>query len=66
MKIVPNWKNAWRWISMHSMAYAAAVQVTWASLDGAMRDKLPDSLVLYLTLSLLFVGLIGRLVKQKE
>jgi hypothetical protein len=66
MKIVPNWKNAWRWISVHAMAYAAAVQVTWASLDEDMRDKLPDDLVLYLTLALLLLGLIGRVIKQKE
>jgi hypothetical protein len=66
MKLVDNWKSAWRWISVHAMAAAAAVQVTWASIDEAMRDKLPDNLVLYLTLALLFLGLVGRLVKQKD
>jgi transposase len=66
VKLVPDWKNAWRWISMHAMTYAAALQVTWASIDQEMRDKLPDNLVLYLTFSLLFLGIIGRLVKQKD
>lgn len=29
MKLDPNWKQSWRWLSMHAMTLALAVQGAW-------------------------------------
>ena len=65
-RLVPDWKRAWRWLSVQSMSAALAVQITWASLDADMRSTIPRIVVGGLTVGLLVLGLIGRLIKQKD
>lgn len=65
-QLVDEWRNAWRWFSMNCMAGAIAVQVTWASLDAEQRASLPPYSATAVTVALLVMGVIGRMVKQKE
>lgn len=64
MRLVDDWKRAWRWFSMQAMASAGAVQVGWVSLPDDMRRSIPASWVSALTMLLLVAGIAGRLVKQ--
>ena len=65
-RLVPEAKQAWRWLSIQMMALAAAIQTAWASLDDQTKAALPGKLVAYTTIGLLVLGIGGRLLKQKK
>ncbi len=67
--LIPNWRKAWRMISVQAMAAGAAVQAAWAALGDDMKGALgPDALkyVAYLTIALLLIGMGGRVIKQPK
>lgn len=64
ISIVENWRNAWKWISVHAMVLAAAIQGAWLQIPDDMKAALPPHCVQYSTIVLLVVGVIGRFVKQ--
>ena len=64
MKLVADWKDCWRWASVHAMTYAIALQSAWVMLDADMRASLPAGVVQGVTVALLVFGIAGRLVDQ--
>lgn len=64
MKLVPNWKQAWRWSSVHAMTAAAAVQGTWLALPDDIKQHVPAVVATSVTIGLLVLGVIGRLRDQ--
>ena len=64
MKLVADWKDAWKWISVNCMVIATAIQGAWVYVPEDMRTSLPPNLVHFLTIGLLAVGVAGRLIKQ--
>ena len=65
-RLVPNWRKAWRMLSVQAMAVAGAIQAAWAVLPDDMKSTIPPTLVQWLTLGLLALGIAGRLVDQPE
>lgn len=65
MKLVADWKQCWRWISINAMVLAAVTQSVWTSLPEDMKDDIPHHTVAGLTIALLVIGIMGRLVKQE-
>lgn len=66
MRLVDDFKSAWRWFSVQAMALAIAVQGAWEVLPPDMKAGIPPKLVTYVTLGLLVLGVAGRLVKQGD
>ena len=66
MTLIPDWRQCWRWTSMHAMAGAIVVQGAWQVLDSDMRASIPAALVRGLTVGLLVLGIVGRLVDQTK
>lgn len=64
MKLVDDWKHAWKWLSVNCMVVATAVQGAWMYIPADMRTKFPSEGVHILTIFLLVAGVAGRLVKQ--
>lgn len=64
MKLVANWKRAWRWISVQVMVLAGALQGAWMFVPDDLRTSIPHGIVQGFTLVLLVLGVIGRLVDQ--
>lgn len=64
--LVDDWKNAWKWISMNCMVIAAALQGAWIYIPEDLRDNVPPDVINLLTVSLLAMGVLGRLVKQEK
>lgn len=64
LQLVEDWKQSWKWLSMHGMAVAAAVQASWVSLPDDWRAAVPVGVVAGITLAALAVGAAGRLVDQ--
>lgn len=65
MKLVDDWKAAWRWFSVQAMTLAGALQGTWVLLPEDLRTSVPQGWVCGLTVGLLVLGVAGRLVKQE-
>ncbi len=65
MKLVDDWKSAWRWLSVQFVAAAGAVQLSVLAFPDSMRAWLPDWLTHLLAMALLVAAVVGRLVDQK-
>ena len=64
MKLIDNWKDAWKWLSVHCMVLAGSIQGAWLYIPDDMRQSIPSKLVTGLTIGLLMLGVIARLIKQ--
>lgn len=62
--VVSDWRRAWRWFSVQAMVLAGAINGTWAVIPDSMKASLPTGLIQWLTIALLFLGVVGRLVDQ--
>ena len=66
MKLVDDWKSAWKWFSVQFAAAAGAVQLSVLAFPDSMRAWLPDWLTHLLAVGLLMAAVFGRLVDQKK
>ena len=66
MRLVPNARKAWRWISMQAMGVAVALQGAWVFIPDDLKARAGDDLANWVTGALLVLGMIGRLVKQGD
>lgn len=64
MKLVPNWKNGWKWLSVHLMAAGAAIQGAWIAFPDSMRSFVPDKYAHIATLSVFVSGILARFIDQ--
>lgn len=64
MKLVDDWKQAWKWISMNCMMIATVLQGAWMGIPDDMKTSVPEWLVHAMTIIILVLGIAGRLVKQ--
>lgn len=65
MKLIPQWRRAWRMFSVQAMAAAGVLQVAWETHPEAIKAVVPASWVPWITVSVLLFGIAGRLVKQR-
>lgn len=70
MKLVDNWKRAWRWWSVRLSAAGAVVMGvaevaghSWASLPPELRDTLPHAQTI--GLGLFIASALARLIQQE-
>ena len=66
MKLIDEWKQAYRLFSVQAMALAGAIQGAWVALPDDMKTSVPPGLVHWLTIGLLVFGMAGRLVDQSK
>jgi hypothetical protein len=66
MKLVPNWRRAWRWFSVQAMAVSGAAGGAWLVVPDDMRAAIPSEWLAAAGFLLAVLGLIGRLVPQGE
>ena len=64
--LIPNWRRAWRMLSVQCMTLAAAIQGTWPLMPEDMKATLHPSVVHWVSLALLIAGIAGRLVQQPK
>ncbi len=64
MKIVDDWKQCWKWLSMHFMVIATAIPTAWAAIPADMQAKIPPEYVAIATAIAAACGIIGRLIDQ--
>lgn len=64
MKLIPEWKRAYRWFSVQAMALSLALLGAWEVLPADLKEALPEAYTRGAAIVLLLAGLAGRLVKQ--
>jgi protein-S-isoprenylcysteine O-methyltransferase Ste14 len=66
MKLIPNWREAWRWFSVQALAALVLLPVVWMALPPDIKGFLPDSWEPWTLMFIAGAGLIGRLVDQNK
>lgn len=66
MKLVDNWREAGRWLSVRFLAVIALLPVAWATLPPQVLNKVPESWWPWVIFGLAVGGIAGRLVDQKK
>lgn len=65
MKLVSDWKRAWRWHSTQIAAIIAALPFVWASLPADLKAHIPDAWLPYIAAALAIALIVGRVRDQK-
>lgn len=66
MKLVEDWKDCYKWMSVNCMVVAGSIQGAWVYIPDDLRASVPQKLVTAITIGLLALGVIGRLLKQDK
>ena len=64
MRLVPDWKDAWRWWSIQIATLIAAVNLAWETLPKEALDVIPVDLRGWITLVLSVLMIGARLIQQ--
>lgn len=65
-KLIPNWRKAWKMLSVQIPAINTAFLATWAALPDRFQDAYPLPWMLGTVIVLLILGIAGRLVDQPK
>lgn len=65
MKLVDDWKDAWKWHSVWIAAVLAALPVAWASMPADLKSAVPDTWLPYISGVMFLAFLVGRVRAQK-
>lgn len=65
MKLVSDWKRAYRWFSVQAMGVIAAIGLAWPLMPDDLKAYLPEDILPVISL-LAFIGILSRVVKQGE
>lgn len=66
MKLIPEARRAWRMFSVQAQAIALAVLGAWQAMPQDLKDPLPPSLVYWVAMGLMVLGIAGRLIQQPK
>jgi hypothetical protein len=66
MKLISNWRAAWRMFSQQAFMAAGALQGAWLFLDADQKASIPAEWVTYGTIAIVALGFIGRLIEQPK
>lgn len=66
MRLIPNWRRAWRMVSVQAMTAATVLQVAWETQPDAIRAVVPAGWVPWITVGTLVFGIAGRLIQQPK
>lgn len=64
MKLVEDWKRSWSWFSVQSMGLSTVLLAAWAAMPDDLKAGLPSWLVPVVAVSVLLLGIAGRLLVQ--
>lgn len=64
MKLVDDWKAAWKFASVQCNSIGVAISATYASLYEQLKDNFPPKYMLIVTGIVFVLGIVGRLISQ--
>lgn len=65
MRLIPEWRKAWRMFSMQALALIAALPLVWAELPPEITAMVPASWRPWIMAALALGGMAGRLIDQR-
>lgn len=65
MKLIPNWREAWRMHSMQVFAVLAFLSMVWEELPPEVKDLIPETWRPYAVAFVALAGMILRLRDQR-
>lgn len=66
LKIVPDWRESWTWLSVNIPTVNAAMIGAWLSLPEEFKQAFPAEWMLSCAAGLVVLGVAGRLIDQKK
>lgn len=66
VKLIPNWRQAWRWYSVNCSMLSVAVLAAWAALPEAMQNSFSPLELKASAIVLTLLGIGGRFVDQQK
>jgi hypothetical protein len=63
--LIPDWRDAWKWLSVHALIVTGALPAVWESLPHDWREAIPATWLAVVTVITAVVGVYGRLLDQR-
>jgi hypothetical protein len=64
IQLVEDWRKAYKWFSMHIMAWGAVVLTAYLEAPAELKAAIPPDLLNKISIAMLVLGVIVRLLKQ--
>jgi anti-sigma-K factor RskA len=64
MKLIENWRDAWRFYSVQALAVIAALPIVWASLPPEWQAEVPGEWIKVMVVVVAVSGILGRVLQQ--
>lgn len=65
MRLVPDWREAWKWFSVQALTIIMVLPLVWAGLPSDAKSWIPESWHIPIIVFLGAGGIAGRLIDQK-
>jgi len=66
MKLIDEWRHAWKFLSVHALVLAGAIPAVWAELPEDLKSSIPPGAMSTVTVVIAICGIAGRLVSQSK
>lgn len=66
MRLVRNWREAWKWHSAQILALIAVLPAIWAELPLEIKALIPEAWLPWVLAGVALAGVIGRLRDQSK
>lgn len=64
MKLIPEWRRAWRMFSVQAQAIGVALCASYVQMYDQLKETIPPAWMAGLTACIFAIGIVGRVVKQ--
>jgi hypothetical protein len=64
MKLIDNWKDGWRWLSVHALVILAVIPALWLDVPASWKEALPPNALSYIAVAVAVCGIVARLFKE--
>ena len=64
MKLIHEWKKAYRLQSVQAMSLLLAIQAAWPQIPDDIKAELPAHLMHWISVAMLIAGIVLRVVQQ--
>lgn len=64
IRLVEDWRKAYKWFSVHVMAWGAVVTAAYLEAPAEFKAAIPQEWVSRISIAMLVLGVVVRLLKQ--